>query len=299
MTVETDFEVGKIIADRYQIRQKIGRGGMGSVYLVFDQKTGNHVALKILHAKYAGSKHAIARFVREVTTARSLNHPGIVKIYDACRSGDILFYTMEYVQGKTLRQWLQERRRLEFKSVVRVLCLVADALSHAHKITIHRDLSPENIMVMRNGTVRLLDFGLAKLDDQFKGLTVMGTNLGKLRYTPPEQQIDPAGVDYRADLFSLGVMFFELLAGRAPHPGQKLSQLCPGLPPGVDAFAEKAMAPDPDKRFQTALEFRDALLGLYRNSQPQPTPKPALKQAQKPARFPRIRGFFARLFRRR
>ncbi len=294
MTLETDFDVGKIIAERYEIQQKLGRGGMGSVFLVYDQKTGRRMALKMLHEKYAGSKHAIARFIREVTTARSLNHPGIVKIYDACKVGNVLFYTMEYVEGKTLRQWLQERHRLEFKSVVRVLCLVADALSHAHQITIHRDLSPENIMVIRNGAVRLLDFGLAKLDDQFKGLTVVGTNLGKLRYTAPEQQMDPANVDYRADLYSLGVMFFELLAGRAPHPGQKLSQLCPGLPPGVDAFAEKAMAPLPENRFQSATEFRDALLALYQTTKSRMEKKPE----PKPTRRQRIRDFFVRWFRR-
>ena len=90
---------------------------------------------------------------------------GIVKILDACKVDNMLFYTMEYVEGKTLRRWLQTRHRLEFQSVVRVLCLVADALSHAHKITIHRDLSPENIMVLKDGSIRLLDFGLAKLDD--------------------------------------------------------------------------------------------------------------------------------------
>lgn len=293
MTTELQLEVGRVLAERYEIRQKLGRGGMGSVYLVYDQKTGREVALKMLHAKYAGSKYAIARFIREVTTARSLNHPGIVKIFDACKSDNILFYTMEYVEGKTVRQWLQERHRLEFKSVVRVLCLVADALSHAHKITIHRDLSPENIMVMRNGSIRLLDFGLAKLDDQFKGLTVVGTNLGKFRYTAPEQQLDPAKVDYRADLFSLGVMFFELLTGRAPHPGHRLSQLCPGLPSGADAFAEKAMAPDPDKRFQTAVEFRDALLELYRSSRGASEQDTVLRKSPKQKWYQRIFAFFS------
>ncbi len=272
---------------------------MGAVYLVFDQKTGKEVALKMLHAKYAGSKYAIARFIREVTTSRSLNHPGIVKIYDACKSDNILFYTMEYVEGKSLRQWLQERHRLEFKSVVRVLCLVADALSHAHQITIHRDLSPENIMVMRNGTIRLLDFGLAKLDDQFKGLTVIGTNLGKFRYTAPEQQLNPANVDFRADLFSMGVMFFELLSGRAPHPSLKLSQLCPGLPPGADAFAEKAMAADPDKRFQSAVEFRDALLDLYQSAKGSEERDTAPRTGQKRKWYQRVRSLFSSRFHRR
>lgn len=295
LKAHTDFETGKTIGNRYVIREKIGRGGMGSVFLALDKKTGQLVALKMLHSKYAGSKHAIARFVREVTTARSLNHPGIVKILDACKVDNMLFYTMEYVDGKTLRRWLQNRHRLEFQSVVRVLCLVADALSHAHKITIHRDLSPENIMVLKDGSVRLLDFGLAKLDDQFKGLTVVGANLGKLQYMAPEQQEDPSSVDFRADLYSLGVMFYELLTGQAPVPGRKLTQLCPELPPQADAFVEKAMARDPNMRFQSAFEFREALLALYRNGRTQME----TKREVKPSARQRIRDFFARIFRKR
>lgn len=294
MTPQTDFETGKLIANRYIIRQKLGRGGMGSVFLALDKKTGQQVALKMLHAKYAYSKHAMARFIREVKTARSLNHPGIVKIYDAYKTDDMLFYTMEYLEGKSLRRWLQHRKRLDFGSVVRVLCLVADALAHAHQITIHRDLSPENIMVLPDGSIRILDFGLAKLDDEFKGLTVVGVNLGKLQYMAPEQQLNPAAVDYRADLFSLGVMFFELLTGQAPKPGLKISELCPGLPPEADAFAAKAMASDPEMRFQSAREFRDALLLLYRNAQTQIEKKDKKEEGIRS----RLKTFFKKLFKR-
>jgi serine/threonine protein kinase len=237
---------------------------MGAVYLVQDKQTGQLVALKMLHAKYSNSKHAIARFIREVNTSRQLNHPGIVKVYEASKWNNTLFYTMEYIEGRSLRRWLQTRHRLEFNSVVRVLCLVADALTHAHQITIHRDLSPENIMVLPNGSIRLLDFGLAKLDDQFKGLTVVGANLGKIHYMAPEQQLNPAGVDYRADIFSLGVMFYELLCGRSPQSGYKLTEIRPELPPECNAFVEKATHPDPNLRYQSAQEFRQALLNLYR-----------------------------------
>ncbi len=293
MSTTAPLEPGCIIAERYTIKQKLGRGGMGEVFLVTDAQTGRDVALKTLHAKFANSKHAMARFVREVKTARSLDHPGIVKIMDAHKCGDILFYTMEYIDGKSLRRWLQQRHKLELGSVVRVLCLVADALSHAHRITIHRDLSPENIMVLRDGSIRLLDFGLAKLDDRFKGLTVVGVNLGKLQYMAPEQQVNPAGVDHRADLYPLGVMFFELLTGRAPQPGVKLTSLCPELPPEADAFLEKAMAPNPDDRFANAQEFRNALAALYKTAQ---------AHAQKTERrkgglFSRIAAMFPRFFR--
>ncbi len=269
MTEQTQFETGKIIADRYVIQEKLGRGGMGSVFRALDKTTGQEVALKMMHAKYADNKHAIARFVREVATMRSLDHPGIIKILDARKVDDMLFYAMEYVEGKSLRTWLQHRHQLQFSSVVRILCLVADALSHAHTITIHRDLSPENIMVLKDGSIRLLDFGLAKLDDQFKDLTITGVNLGKLRYMAPEQQRHAAQVDARADLYSLGVMFFELLTGRAPGAGKKLTSLRPDLPPEADDFAVRAMASDPDMRFQSAAEFRDTLLALYKSTQKQ------------------------------
>ena len=274
------------------------------MFLVTDTKTGRDVALKTLHAKYSNSRQAISRFVREVQTVRQLNHPGIVKVLDARKWNDTLFYTMEYINGKSLRLWLQQRRRLDLPSVVRVLCLVADALAHAHTITIHRDLSPENIMVSRDGSVRLVDFGLAKLDDQFKGLTVIGANLGKVHYMAPEQQTNPAGVDHRADIYPLGVIFFELLTGRAPLPGLKISTLRPDLPPETDAFLEKAMAPDPDKRFATALEFKAALLEIYQLAQKQPAQaagKTAKKgaAAKKEGFMARITGFFAKLLGRK
>ena len=261
---QTFLDTGLVIADRYIIQEKIGRGGMGSVYLALDKTTGQKVALKTLRMKYTENKHAIARFIREVTTLRFLNHPGIVKLLDARVANNMLFYTMEYVEGKSLRHLLQSRKQLEFPTVVRVLCLVADALKHAHSVTIHRDLSPENIMVLRDGSVRLLDFGLAKLEDKFKDLTVTGINLGKLHYMAPEQKRSAARVDARADLYPLGVMFFELLTGRLPGPDRKLTAMRPDLPPESEAFVDKAMAADPKMRFQSAGEFRDALLALYK-----------------------------------
>lgn len=257
------FNVGQTVADRYVLTKKLGKGGMGEVYLATDTATGQEVALKTLHAQFVNNKVALARFVREVNTAYQLHHPGIVKIYDACHWENTLFYTMEYVDGKSLRLWLNQRGRLKLGSVVRVLCLVADALSHAHHITIHRDLSPENIIVLKDGSVRLLDFGLAKLQDKFKDLTMVGMNLGKLAYTAPEQQEDASRVDLRADIYSLGVMFFEMLSGQRPQPGQKLTDLCPELPPEADVFVEKALAHDPDKRFPSASAFRGELLALY------------------------------------
>jgi eukaryotic-like serine/threonine-protein kinase len=257
------YSVGQVLAERYEIKKELGRGGMGEVYLVKDLTTDQEVALKTLHAQYVHNKHAMARFVREVNTAHQLNHPGIVKIFDARQWQDSLFYTMEYVEGKSLRHWLNQRGKLQLASVVRVLCLVADALGHAHHITIHRDLSPENIMVLKDGSIRILDFGLAKLEDKYKDLTMVGMNIGKLAYIAPEQQVDAAHVDHRADIYPLGVMFFELLAGQRPKPGQKITEFRPELPPEADAFLAKAMAPNPENRFPSTHAFRGELLALY------------------------------------
>lgn len=261
---EMTLSQGTVVADRYEILDTIGKGGMGEVYLAKDRQTGSQVAIKTLRARYLTNKQAIARFVREVNLVRQMNHPGIIKIYDAQKWENTLFYAMEYLEGKSLRLWLRQKGQLDFASTVRVLCLVASALQYAHNFTIHRDLSPENVMVLRDGSVRLLDFGLAKLDDQFKGLTMVGANLGKLRYMAPEQELNAAEVDHRADLYPLGLMLFEMLTGKLPAPGEKLTATRPELPAELDDFIAKATARDPNERFQSAQEFRDELLAIYK-----------------------------------
>ena len=256
------FGPGAVIADRYEIRSVIGSGGMGDVYLVHDLKVREDVALKTLNREFVSNRNAAARFEREVKLARRLHHPGIIKLYETHDWNGVLFYTMEYVEGRTLRCWLREGQRPDLATTVRMLCLVCDVLEHVHKITIHRDLSPENIMVLPDGSVRLLDFGLAKLDDEFKGLTATGSNLGKLMYMAPEQELDASRVDRRADLYSLGVIFFEMLVGCTPRSGQKVTELRPELPPETEKFVRKALARKPEERFSSAREFREALRRL-------------------------------------
>ncbi|MBP9003734.1 MAG: serine/threonine protein kinase [Candidatus Hydrogenedentes bacterium] len=306
-SAKTDMTLapGVVVADRYEILDTIGKGGMGEVYLAKDRQTGGQVAIKTLRARYLTNKQAIARFVREVNLVRQMNHPGIIKIYDAQKWENTLFYAMEYLEGKSLRLWLRQKGQLDLASTVRVLCLVASALQYAHNFTIHRDLSPENIMVLRDGTVRLLDFGLAKLDDQFKGLTMVGANLGKLRYMAPEQELNAAEVDHRADLYPLGLMLFEMLAGKLPAPGEKLTSIRPDLPAELDDFIAKATARDPNERFQSAQEFRDELLAIYkrhvaRTGDQKGEPRAAISQrgSRKQGLFGRILEAARRLIRR-
>jgi serine/threonine-protein kinase len=254
---------GDVVGDRYQVERFIGRGGMGMVYLVHDRKEDRNVALKTLLPQYVENENAVKRFVREVELVKRLNHPGIVKIYEAWRLEDILMYTMEYIEGKSLRHFMTERKRLGLGSTVRVLSLLCHALEHAHKVTIHRDLSPENVMVLTDHSIRLLDFGLAKLSNNEGAFTRVGISLGKMQYMAPEQRANATNVDQRADVYSLGVMFYEMLSGQLPKGFQRVTELAPGLPPECDALLEKALAPMADDRMATAHDFRKELALIY------------------------------------
>jgi len=259
------FQPGERIGRRYEVLKVLGRGGMGVVYLVEDRKTKRHVALKTLLPEYSERARAVKRFEREVDTARKLNHPCIVKIYDAWRVENLLLYTMEYVEGRSLRDLLRKREQFGLGSTVRILSMVCHALEHAHAIMVHRDISPDNVMVQPNGKVKLLDFGLAKQVDGQQGFTMIGANLGKIDYNAPEQQANATEVDGRADLYSLGVMFYEMLTGQVPRgrATKPLSELRPDLPWECETFLARAMARDREDRFPDARAFRHGLRDLY------------------------------------
>lgn len=327
-----DFEAGEIFAGRYEIVKELGRGGMGVVYLVIDTDNQKYRALKTLLPKYTASRQAARRFSREVNAARQLSHPCIVKVFDAGKAEDALYYVMEYVEGKSVRTWMRQRKRktgkaaLGIGSTVRVLGMLCSGLKHAHKITIHRDVSPENVMVMRDGQVKLLDFGLAKLDNSDADLTRFGISLGKIQYNAPEQRRDAKNVDSRADIYSLGVMFYEMLSGELPLDGTPLTERVPSLPPEVDDFVARATAEDPEDRIASAEEFREALKEIYEHAMameaeekpapaPEVAPEPSLGSLQVPSASPEgvqvpvaplgaensrgaIRRFFSWLFRR-
>jgi serine/threonine protein kinase len=273
------FTAGDEIAGRYEVIKQLGRGGMGVVYLVRDSKAGGHLALKTLLPEYVTNVRAVQRFMREVEAVQQLDHPCIVKIFDVRQVGETLFYTMEYVEGQSLRSLMRKRKTFGIGSTVRILSLLCYALEHAHQFTIHRDISPENVIVTAEGKIRLLDFGLAKVLNSDVTFTRIGVSLGKIQYGAPEQRADAANVDHRADLYSLGVMFYEMLSGQLPKPGQSLTSLVPTLPAEFDAFAEKAMAINPEERYASARDFRVALIQLYEQSRrpaapPIPVPPP-------------------------
>ena len=183
------FKQGDLIANRYEVLTGLGHGGMGAVYKVLDRETTLTCALKTLLPRYADDKRAAHRFIQEINAIRQLDHPGIVQIYSAQRADGLLYYTMEYINGISLRSWMK-KGRFGIGSTYRILSLLCDALEHAHRHTVHRDVSPENIMITPDGNVKLLDFGLAKITRADRSFTRVGVSLGKIQYSAPEQRAD-------------------------------------------------------------------------------------------------------------
>jgi len=276
---------------RYEIRSKIGEGGMGEVYLAQDTKLDRKVALKILPAEVAAHPDRMKRFVQEAKTASALNHPGIITIYEIEQIDSVNLIATEFIDGETLRERLRSGPP-KLGEVLDVAAQIASALAAAHAAgIIHRDIKPENIMLRRDGIVKVLDFGLAKLGERLptdsvdteaatKGLvqTEPGVVMGTVAYMSPEQARGLA-VDARTDIFSVGVLIYELVAGQAPFGGATKSDLIVALlerdPPPLARFAPEApaelerlvmktLAKDRDERYQTA---KDLLVDLKRLKQ--------------------------------
>jgi serine/threonine protein kinase len=254
----------------YQITSLLGRGGMGAVYKGSQINLDRPVAIKILPSFMDDDEvggNFSARFKNEARAMARLSHAGIVKAFDFGETADgLLYIVMEFIEGTDVAQMLHEQGRLPPEHALAITAHVCDALTYAHSRGIcHRDIKPANIMVGYDGVVKVADFGLAKMSHDGKsGLTQSGLALGTLHYMAPEALVLGAGVDHRADLYSLGVMLYQMLTGSLPQGIFKMpSQLVPGLDPRYDALISKALREDRDNRHQSAAEFRaelDALL---------------------------------------
>jgi serine/threonine protein kinase/tetratricopeptide (TPR) repeat protein len=273
--------------DHYTILELLGAGGMGEVYLAEDTRLNRRVALKLLPAELTKNEDRVRRFEQEARAASALNHPNILTIYEIGQAESIHFITTEYIEGDTLRLRLASAMKLN--EVLEICSQVASALAAAHKAgIIHRDIKPENIMIRHDGIVKVLDFGLAKLlaqqstgtDSQvatrFK--TGAGVVMGTASYMSPEQARG-LKVDARTDIFSLGVMLYEMVAGRAPFAGEttadiisvlihkeppSLSTLAPDLPAELPHIVSKALRKDRDERYQTITDLLVDLKDLKR-----------------------------------
>ena len=209
--------IGKTIS-HYKILEKLGEGGMGIVYKAQDIQLQRLVALKFLPPHVADHPEEKTRFIQEAQSASALNHPNVTTIYGIEESSEGLFIAMEYVEGKTLKQTI-EKETLSIKKVLDIGIQVCEGLTAAHKKEIvHRDIKSDNIMVTKDGLAKIMDFGLAKLKGATK-LTQTGSTLGTLAYMSPEQA-QGEEVDHRSDIFSFGVVVYELLTGKLPFEGE-------------------------------------------------------------------------------
>jgi serine/threonine-protein kinase len=265
----------------YRITEKLGSGGQGTVYKAIDTRLGRTLVLKVLSPELTSRESNLKRFEREAQLASSLDHPNICIIYGLHEEGGLHFITMQYIDGKNVRQ-LVKGRPLELRSAISVTMQVADALAAAHaRGVIHRDIKAGNVMVTKTGTAKVLDFGLAKLlDEQNTGkgkadvhLTEMGVPYGTATYAAPEQATG-AHVDHRADIFSTGVLLYEMLAGIWPFQGKtnvevryavlhdtpaRIEEFRQDAPPRLQEILDRALAKDPKDRYQRVAELRDDL----------------------------------------
>lgn len=257
--------IGQTLA-HYKVIEHLGSGGMGEVYLAVDSKLDRKVALKFLPAQMTAQPDARARFLQEARAASALNHPNVCTIYDIQEHDGQMFIVMEYVEGQTLRN---HKNPFTLKQVVEIGVQVADGLAAAHeKGIVHRDIKTENIMIRKDGIVQIMDFGLAKLHGASR-LTKEGSTVGTVGYSSPEQ-IQGQDTDHRTDLFSLGVVLYELISGELPFKGvhetaimyeivnvdpQPLSAVKPDFDPELDRIILDCLQKDPDERCQSAKEI--------------------------------------------
>ncbi len=246
----------------FELTELLGRGGMGEVWKARQLSLGRDVAIKILSRDLAQDPDFVKRFDLEAAALTSLSHPHVVSIIDRGRHDGLLFFAMELVDGKSLRERLSGGQ-LPLEEVLRLLAQILSALGHAHKKGIvHRDLKPENVLLDEQGTVKVVDFGLAamaglRVEDR---ITRSAVAMGTMSYMAPEQRRDAHAVDHRADLYSTGVVLYELLTGDVPVGAyQPPSTSRVEVARAIDRVVERALAPEPELRFQSAGEMAAAL----------------------------------------
>ena len=261
---------GSTFAGRFQVIEELGKGGMGRVYKVFDKEINAKVALKLLKPEIAPDKNSIERFRNELKVARDISHKNICRMYDLGRDAGLYYFTMEYVPGEDLRNMIRMSHQLGVGTAIIVAEQICDGLAEAHRHgTVHRDLKPSNIMIDRDGNVRIMDFGIAR-SIEAKGLTGAGTIIGTPEYMSPEQ-VEGKDIDQRSDIYSLGIILYEMLTGRVPFEGDTPfavgmkhkgeipgdpREINPQIPEGLSRLVLKCLEKVREERYQSADELR-------------------------------------------
>lgn len=275
-----DNLIGKKLDGRYLIESLIGVGGMANVYRGQDTQTGNAVAVKVLKEEFLDNEELVRRFKNESKAISILDHPNIVKVYDVSVSDKMQYIVMEYIDGITLKEYLKQRGgALTWKETVHFATQILGALEHAHsKGIVHRDVKPQNIMLLANGSIKMMDFGIARFS-RAQSQTVSDKAIGSVHYISPEQAKGDK-TDARTDIYSVGVMLYEMLSGTLPFDGtgavsiaimqisekpRPLAEVAPNVPEGLRQITEKAMNKDPNERYQSAREMLDAIDSFKHN----------------------------------
>ena len=273
---------GQKINDRYEIIKTIGEGGMANVYLANDTILDRKVAIKVLRGDLSNDEKFIRRFKREALSVSNLSHPNIVEVYDVGEEDGNYYIVMEYIDGKALKQLLQKRGALTLTEVIDIMCQLTDGLAHAHEAyIIHRDIKPQNIMIEDNGLVKITDFGIAMALNSTQ-LTQTNSVMGSVHYLPPEQA-NGKGSTVKSDIYSLGILMYELLTGSVPFKGDTAVEIAlkhmkekipsirkqnPTIPQSVENIVLKATAKNPKNRYDTVRDmYNDLKTALDRDNE--------------------------------
>lgn len=264
---------GQLINERYEIIRSVGEGGMANVYLALDTILNRKVAVKILRGDLAEDEKFVRRFQREAISASSLNDPNIVEVYDVGEDNGKYFIVMEYVEGKTLKQLIKKRGSLTLPEVVDIMLQLTSAIAHAHEsYIIHRDIKPQNVIILEDGRVKIMDFGIAVALNAGE-LTQTNSVMGTVYYIPPEQA-NGGKADIKSDIYSLGILMYELVTGHVPfkgdnpvevaikHMNEELPSICeydPDMPQSIENIILKAAAKNPQNRYSSAKEMYEDL----------------------------------------
>ena len=265
---------GQKINDRYEIIRSIGEGGMANVYLGHDIILDRNVAIKVLRGDLSNDEKFVRRFQREALSASSLAHPNIVEMYDVGEDDGTYYIVMEYVEGKTLKQLLKKRGSLTLSEAIDIMSQLTDGMAHAHdSYIIHRDLKPQNIMIKDDGQIKITDFGIAMALNATQ-LTQTNSVMGSVHYLPPEQA-SGKGCTIKSDIYSMGIIFYELLSGSLPFRGDNAVEIAlkhmreplpnlrddnPSIPQSIVNIIKKSTAKNPKNRYESARAMHEDLL---------------------------------------
>ena len=264
---------GQRINGRYEIIRSIGEGGMANVYLAYDTILNRNVAVKLLRGDLANDEKFVKRFQREAIAASSLNHPNIVEMYDVGVDEENYFIVMEYIDGITLKSLIKKRGALTVRETIDIMLQITSAIACAHdSYIIHRDIKPQNVMILDDGVAKITDFGIA-MAMKATELTQTNTVMGSVHYLPPEQA-NGKGSTVKSDIYSLGIMMYEMLIGKVPFKGENAVEIAmkqinepipsvckinPEIPQSVENIILKATAKNPKNRYEFVNEMHEDL----------------------------------------